>query len=111
MVDGNLAPAKTKQRAQYLLKAYLPIFHHIFQNRIVLKNIQKTSVLKALSQLSTKCLPELKRTIIAQGESVNLSPAVVSSCAEDLVTYCAGYEKDKDDWGCLQVGMLWNVVL
>ena len=42
---------------------------------------------------------------------MNLSPAVVSSCAEDLVTYCAGYEKDKDDWGCLQVGVLWVVVL
>ena len=54
-------------------------------------------------QLSNKCMPELKRTIIAQGESVNLSPAIVSTCAEDLVAYCAGFETNKDDYGCLQV--------
>ena len=51
-------------------------------------------------------MPELKRTIIAQGESVNLSPAIVSSCAEDLVAYCAGFESNKDDYGCLQVGFI-----
>ena len=48
-------------------------------------------------------MPELKRTIIAQGENVNLSPAIVSACAEDLVTYCAGFEDNRDDYGCLQV--------
>ena len=54
-------------------------------------------------QLSKKCIPELQRTIISQGEKVNLSPSIVSACTQDLVNYCSGFEETKDDYGCLQV--------